>query len=193
MNFQFRECFYKCINFQVSLRTTARVCWDCVVSSWSHLKECWIQADSRVSSCLRNIERQAYLCCYILTLTVHLYLRQMLVLKAWEQFFPETKWCCTSYTSRYLSAPERNYGISELETLTIVWAIQHFHAYLHGYKVTMVTDHSAVCAILKTPNPSGKNAWWWSWKGGHCIPPRSCRGVGGGGGFIRTPLSSLGM
>ena len=66
-----------------------------------------------------------------------------------------------AYASRALSAPERNYGISELETLAVVWAIQHFHAYLYGHHVTVVTDHSAVCAILETPSPSGKHARGW--------------------------------
>ena len=66
-----------------------------------------------------------------------------------------------SYASRSLSKPEKNYSISELETLAVVWAIQHYRAYLYGHEVTVVTDHSAVKAILETPSPSGKHARWW--------------------------------
>ena len=64
-----------------------------------------------------------------------------------------------SYASRSLSSPQKNYSISELETLAVVWAIQHYRAYLYGHEVTVVTDHSAVKAILETPSPSGKHAW----------------------------------
>ena len=66
-----------------------------------------------------------------------------------------------SYASRSFSSPEKNYSISELETLAVVWAIQHYRAYLYGHEVTVVTDHSAVKAILETPSPSGKHARWW--------------------------------
>lgn len=66
-----------------------------------------------------------------------------------------------AYTSRALAAPEKNYGISALETLAVVWAIQHFHAYLYGHEVVVVTDHSAVRAILEVLSPSGKHARWW--------------------------------
>ena len=66
-----------------------------------------------------------------------------------------------SYASRSLSKSEKNYSISELETLAVVWAIQHYRAYLYGHAVTVVTDHSAVKAILETPSPSGKHARWW--------------------------------
>ena len=66
-----------------------------------------------------------------------------------------------SYASRSLSSPEKNYSISKLETLAVVWAIQHYRAYLYGHEVTVVTDHSAVKAILETPSPSGKHARWW--------------------------------
>jgi len=40
----------------------------------------------------------------------------------------------------------QHYSITELESLAVVWAIQHFHAYLHGHDVTVITDHSAVQA-----------------------------------------------
>ena len=67
-----------------------------------------------------------------------------------------------AYASRALSPQEKNYGITELETLAVVWAISHFHAYVYGYKVTVLTDHSAVKAVLGTPSPSGKHARWWT-------------------------------
>ena len=67
-----------------------------------------------------------------------------------------------AYASRALSPQERKYAITELETLAVVWAIQHFHAYLYGHSVMVYTDHSAVKAVLETPSPSGKHARWWS-------------------------------
>jgi len=67
-----------------------------------------------------------------------------------------------AYASRALSPQEKNYGISELETLAVVWACSHFHAYLYGHHVTIYTDHSAVKAILGAPSPSGKHARWWT-------------------------------
>ncbi len=65
-----------------------------------------------------------------------------------------------AYASRALSSAEKNYCITELETRAVVWAISHFHYYLFGHEVTVYTDHSAVKAILETPNPSGKHARW---------------------------------
>ena len=78
---------------------------------------------------------------------------------AWEQF-------CLSFNKMgiatqsptpvdcYVTAAERNYVITELETLAVVWALTHFHSYLYGQKVTVFTDHSAVKSIL---NASGKH------------------------------------
>ena len=51
---------------------------------------------------------------------------------------------------------------TELETLAVVWAVNHFHAYLYGHDVVVFTYHSAVKAVLETPNSSGKHARWWS-------------------------------
>ena len=67
-----------------------------------------------------------------------------------------------AYASCSLTAAERNYSITELETLAVVWAITHFIPYLYGHDVTVLTDHTAVKAILQTSNPSGKHARWWT-------------------------------
>ena len=67
-----------------------------------------------------------------------------------------------AYASRLLTAAERNYSITELEVLAVVWALTRFHSYLYGQSVTVVTDHAAVRAVLETPNPSAKHARWWT-------------------------------
>ena len=66
-----------------------------------------------------------------------------------------------AYASRALSPCERNYGITELETLVVVWSTSHFRDYLYGQDVTIYTDHTAVAAVLHKPNASGKHARWW--------------------------------
>ena len=67
-----------------------------------------------------------------------------------------------AYAIRALSQSEKNYLVSEVETLAVVWAVSHFHSYLYGHCVTVYTDHSAVKAVLETPNRTGKHARWWT-------------------------------
>lgn len=67
-----------------------------------------------------------------------------------------------AYASRALSPSENNYGITELETLAVVWAVSHFHQYLYENSVTIYTDHTAVKAVLESPNPRAKHARWWT-------------------------------
>ena len=67
-----------------------------------------------------------------------------------------------AYASRALNPSEKNYSVTELETLAVVWAVTHFHYYLYGNRVTVLTDHSAVKAVLETSNPTGKHARWWT-------------------------------
>ena len=74
----------------------------------------------------------------------------------------DQKYHPVAYASRALSPQERNYSITELETLAVVWSVSHFKAYLFGHDVIVYSDHSAVKAVLETTNPSGKHARWWT-------------------------------
>ena len=76
-----------------------------------------------------------------------------------SQYHSDEKLHPVAFTSRALSPSEKNYSITELETLAVVWAMSHFHAYVYGNEVLVYTDHSA---ILETPSPNGKHARWWT-------------------------------
>ena len=79
-----------------------------------------------------------------------------------SQTQPDQKLHPVAYASRSLSTAERNYCVTELETLAVVWALTRFHSYLYGQSVTVITDHTAVRAVLETPDPSCKHARWWT-------------------------------
>jgi len=63
-----------------------------------------------------------------------------------------------AYASRAVDKHERNYCISELETLGLVWAVRYFRSYWFGHLCTVYTDHAACLSILNTAKPSGKLA-----------------------------------
>ena len=65
-----------------------------------------------------------------------------------------------AYTSRSLQPAERNYGISELETLGLIWAVKHFRPYILGCPCTVYTDHAACLSLLSSRNPSTKLVRW---------------------------------
>ncbi len=65
-----------------------------------------------------------------------------------------------AYASRTLDPHERNYGISELETLALVWAVRQFRPYILGHRTTVYTDHAACTSLLNSARPSGKLARW---------------------------------
>ena len=65
-----------------------------------------------------------------------------------------------AYASRSLQKHEKNYGITELEGLGVVWAAKHFRPYLYGHHCTVFTDHEALKSLLNTPQLSGKLARW---------------------------------
>ena len=65
-----------------------------------------------------------------------------------------------AYASCSLLKHECNYAITELETLTLVWSMKHFRAYLLGHKCVVYTDHAVCTSLLNTPHPSAKLARW---------------------------------
>ena len=65
-----------------------------------------------------------------------------------------------AFASRTLSKHEVKYGITELETLAVIWALRHFRAYLYGHKCTVYTDHAPVKSLLRAKHSSGKLARW---------------------------------
>ena len=64
------------------------------------------------------------------------------------------------YASRILQAHERNYGVSKLEVLAVVWTVKHFRVYLFGHKCRVYTDHEALVSLMNNPHPLGKLACW---------------------------------
>ena len=65
-----------------------------------------------------------------------------------------------AYASRSLQPAEKNYGITELETLGLVWAVKYFRPFILGYPCLVFTDHAACLSLLGSPHPSGKLARW---------------------------------
>ena len=63
-----------------------------------------------------------------------------------------------AYASRSLQKHERNYGVTELEALAVVWVVKHFRPYLYGHRCDVYTDHEALKSLLNTPQTSGKLA-----------------------------------
>ena len=64
-----------------------------------------------------------------------------------------------SYGSRSLSNREKAYSATEKEALAVVFATDHFRAYLLGRKFTLITEHSAL-RWLHSLEPKGRLGRW---------------------------------
>jgi len=67
-----------------------------------------------------------------------------------------------SYASRALSSVEQRYSQTEREALAIVWACEHFHLYIYGKPVKVITDHKPLESIFSNPKskPSARLERW---------------------------------
>jgi hypothetical protein len=65
-----------------------------------------------------------------------------------------------SYASRSNHGAESNYGATQLEQLAVVWAVDHYKHYLYGKPFYVITDHTALKALMNQEDPKGKFARW---------------------------------
>ena len=64
------------------------------------------------------------------------------------------------YGSRTLKYCELNYTVMEIEALAAVWAITQSRNYLHGSFFELITDHHALCWVLKAQDASARVSKW---------------------------------
>lgn len=65
-----------------------------------------------------------------------------------------------SYASRLMDKYEANYSVSEQECLALIFAVDRFKSYIWGMKIRVVTDHHALCWLMKKRNLAGRLARW---------------------------------
>ena len=65
-----------------------------------------------------------------------------------------------AYAGRTLNKFERNYSINELEALSVVEGIKHFHVYLYGRPFKIFTDNSSITWLYRQKEPKGRIARW---------------------------------
>ena len=65
-----------------------------------------------------------------------------------------------TYGSRSLSEAERKYSFTERECVAVIWVIEKFRAYLEGYHITVITDHSSPKWLHNLRNPTGRLTRW---------------------------------
>ena len=56
--------------------------------------------------------------------------------------------------------PVERYAVTEWKMLALVWIMSHSHQHLYTHDFTVITDHSAVKAVLNIPGGSCKHALW---------------------------------
>lgn len=64
------------------------------------------------------------------------------------------------YASRMLNSHERNYTVSELECLGLLFAIKKFRPYIEGTHFVAITDHTALTWLRNKKEPTGRLARW---------------------------------
>ncbi|KAK4322805.1 hypothetical protein Pmani_006471 [Petrolisthes manimaculis] len=65
-----------------------------------------------------------------------------------------------AYASRALNKAEKNYAVTEIEALAVVWALKKFKYIIYGYPVEILTDHKPLLHLFKGKDLSGRMARW---------------------------------
>lgn len=65
-----------------------------------------------------------------------------------------------AFASRVLSRAEKNYSITELEALAVVWGFQKLRYFLFGRRTVVYTDHKALEFLLTAKLTHGRIARW---------------------------------
>lgn len=69
-----------------------------------------------------------------------------------------------AFASCSLNPLERNYPVTELECLTVVWIVEKCRIdSLEGHLFTVVTDHASLLWVLTTTKPSTRLIRWALW------------------------------
>ena len=66
-----------------------------------------------------------------------------------------------AYASKALSPVEQCYSQTERNALVVVWASEHFHVYIFGAAVTVVTDHKPLLRIYRKASRTSARLEWW--------------------------------
>lgn len=67
---------------------------------------------------------------------------------------PDGEYHPIGYFSRAITRAEKNYFVSELDALAVVWAVTHLQAYLEGTKTLLRCDHWALMSVVMTNIPN---------------------------------------
>ncbi|RWS03246.1 retrovirus-related Pol polyprotein from transposon 297-like protein [Dinothrombium tinctorium] len=65
-----------------------------------------------------------------------------------------------AYASRMLTTHEKNYPVSEIEALAVVFALEKFRMYLLRRKFKVYTDHCSLCWLMKKMKLAPRLAKW---------------------------------
>jgi hypothetical protein len=74
--------------------------------------------------------------------------------------YKEKKPVLIQCVSRTLTKAERNYSITHLECLAIVYSVDKLRHFLHGTQFVIKTDHHALCWLMKVKDPNGRLCRW---------------------------------
>lgn len=76
------------------------------------------------------------------------------------QQLPNGEYHPMGYFSRALLPSEKNYFVTEIEVLGVVWVITHLRAYLEGMDIVVLCDTRALMSLLMTNSPNQRIYRW---------------------------------